>query len=283
MTAAINVRVARWWDFAAFARESIRTMAHASICTIFVQSGVSIAVCHAAASWWNGTVRPMKTVQTGACASIGCIKVSCCPVRRTMLLDFAGWRCCAIRATETILAMACTTINPEIVNGRAMTTAMCHSVAAQRGMIAEVPTYVGVHGVAPNARLAIRVAAEVVIAKTRILILHWTSGVHMRSLTCPVHALLPIACPCLAASVVASVAGLTVRLVANIPLWLAKFPAHPRVSCVAPNHWLAIRVATKIVLIRRGTAQIMTWIISRSSAVPMWRLVSPPLALSAID
>lgn len=120
--------------------------------------------------------------------------------------------------------MAGATIDEVIVGGCAMTTAVCHRMAAQRGVIAEIPACPWVRRVAPNGWLAVRVATEVVEAKTFIRVTSGSSAVKVWKLTRPHLALLPVASHCLAASVVPSVAP-SVGLVAHVPLWLAELPA----------------------------------------------------------
>lgn len=119
--------------------------------------------------------------------------------------------------------MALTTISRESVGGVAMTTAVRHRVAMKIRVIAEIPACAA-RGVAPKARLAIRVATEVVEAKTKIRVVVGSSAVLVWRLTCPHLALRPVARCGQAASVVPAVAT-SVRLVAHVPPGLAELPA----------------------------------------------------------
>lgn len=70
MAAAIIFIIARWYSRAVTAGPPIRTVAHASICTVCVQSGMPIAMSVLVARWWNRTVNPMILVGAVAIAAI---------------------------------------------------------------------------------------------------------------------------------------------------------------------------------------------------------------------
>lgn len=157
-------------------------------------------------------------------------------------------------------------------------------------MIAEVPALCRVLGVAPNCGLAVRVATIVVVAETKARILQWSPAVFVRRISCPLLAPSPCMRHILAATVTSSVANVDqpsfpmlevdivfVGLIASGHPWLAVIPTGTTV-CVAPDVWLAIRVAAEIMV-----TETFVWVVWVSARVPMWRLGSPHLTLCAMD
>jgi hypothetical protein len=83
----------------------------------------------AVASWWNGTVVPMKFLGAGAIAAIARIRVSRASVSRTMLSGIAGRCNRTVVATETPNALAVATIvSPVGVVGCALAIAINRSI-----------------------------------------------------------------------------------------------------------------------------------------------------------
>jgi hypothetical protein len=80
-------------DRAVVAGPSIITVAHASICTIFVQSGMPIAMVLGAATWWNGTIAPTEIIGASAFTAVRCIQITCCSMSgASCILTGHRWR-----------------------------------------------------------------------------------------------------------------------------------------------------------------------------------------------
>lgn len=133
--------IADRWNRAVTAGPLFRTVAHASVCTVCVQSGMPIAMA-AVASWWNGAVLPMKFIRAGTIAAIARIQVSRVSVSGAVLRGIAGRRNPTIVAAETPSALTNATISTVDVGGCAMAAAITrianHLQGAFSGLVSAV-------------------------------------------------------------------------------------------------------------------------------------------------
>jgi hypothetical protein len=117
------------------------TVAFASISTISVESGMSIAMMLAAASWWDGTVITTEPIQAGALAAIGVIQIGCRSVFRAIPCNIAGRRSRAINTAEFPSTHARAAIGLVCVIGYAMAVAIKFGIARwrNRAIVARPP------------------------------------------------------------------------------------------------------------------------------------------------
>lgn len=241
MTAAVGSRVTRRWDIAAGPGPPIGTVAHAAIRTVFVQSDMSIAMFLAAASWWNGTVVSHETTKATARAPVARIEILCLSMSRAMLGALAGWRHRAIRATETTCARARATVGFVLVSGCAMIAAVSGRVTRRRDIAAVPRPPVGT--VAHAAICSIFVKSSMSIA-VDIAEASWRNGTVVSSVTICTSAR---AAGGHIVTVRLSVSGAMLLGITRLH-GVTEVPSSIMVQSVAPNVWLAVRVAAVVVV-----------------------------------
>jgi hypothetical protein len=111
-----------------------RTRAVASICGIFVRSGMPVAVRVFVTFWWNGTINsiPPSTIlgQAAANTAIHCILIFCASMARAVFNWIANWWLnLAVLSRKSCIADANTSVGLILVFRCASTIAICNCCA----------------------------------------------------------------------------------------------------------------------------------------------------------